>query len=179
MDRQLLLLGILRQQEMHGYELHDFIDNNLASCTDMKKSTAYYLLKKMEEAGLISQETRQEGNRPPRQVYHLTPAGEAEFQRLLRENLSHYTMAYFTSDIGLVFLDTLEPEEALQLLEERRSELARSLSAAERIPGHKGSLQLVFDHMVHHLSAELDWLDTVISRLKEQTEENILTPQGE
>lgn len=172
MDRQLLLLGILRQQEMHGYELHDFIDHNLASCTDMKKSTAYYLLKKMEEAGFISQETKREGNRPPRQVYHLTPAGEAEFQRLLRENLSHYAQAYFTSDIGLVFLDDLEPEEALQLLNKRRSELARALSAAEKIPGHKGGLQLVFDHMVHHLTSELDWLDTAILRLNEQNEKS-------
>lgn len=168
MDRQLLLLGILRQQELHGYELHDFIDNNLSSCTDMKKSTAYYLLKKMEEAGFISQETKQEGNRPPRQVFHLTPAGEAEFQRLVRENLSRYTQAYFTNDIGLVFLDTLESEEALQLLNERRSELARDLSAAEKIPEHRGSLQLVFGHMVHHLTAELDWLDTVILRLNEK-----------
>lgn len=174
MDRQLLLLGILRQQEMHGYELHDFIEHNLASCTDMKKSTAYYLLKKMEGAGFISQETKQEGNRPPRQVYHLTPAGETEFQRLLRENLSHYTQAYFTSDIGLVFLDTMEPEEALQFLNERRSELARTLNATARIPGHNGSLQLVFDHMAHHLSAELDWLDTVILKL---TEENIKNEQ--
>ena len=165
MDRELLLLGILRQQEMHGYELHDFINKNLASCTDMKKSTAYYLLKKMEGAGLISQETKQEGNRPPRQVYQLAPSGEAEFQRLLRKNLSRYSKTFFTGDIGLVFLDTVELEEALPLLNKRRSELTDALTAAENIPGHKGSLQLVFDHLVHHLTAELAWIDTVILRL--------------
>lgn len=170
MDRELLLLGILREQEMHGYELHEFIDKNLASCTDMKKSTAYYLLKKMEEAGLISQETRQEGNRPPRQVYHLTPAGEAEFQRLLRQNLAHYSTAYFTGDIGLVFLDQLEPEEARSLLNSRRTELADELAAAERIPSHPNrprSLQLVFDHLVHHLRAELAWTDSLINRIND------------
>jgi DNA-binding PadR family transcriptional regulator len=170
MDRELLLLGILREQEMHGYELHEFIDKNLASCTDMKKSTAYYLLKKMEEAGLISQETRQEGNRPPRQDYHLTPAGETEFQRLLRANLAHYSTAYFTGDIGLVFLDQLEPEEALSLLNSRRAELAEELAAAERIPsrpGHPSGLQLVFDHLVYHLRAELAWTDSLVNRLND------------
>jgi len=165
MDRELLLLGILREQEMHGYELHEFIDKNLASCTDMKKSTAYYLLKKMEEAGLIAQETRQEGNRPPRQVYHLTSAGEIEFQRLLRENLAHHRRAYFTGDIGLVFLDQLAPEEASSLLQSRRAELAGALAAAETIPGREDSLQLVFDHLVYHLRAELAWTDSLIQRL--------------
>ncbi len=172
MNRKLLLLGILRQQQMHGYELHDFIDKNLASCTDMKKSTAYYLLKKMEEAGLISQEIKQEGNRPPRQVYQLTPTGETEFQRLLRENLSRYSNVFFSDDIGLVFLDILEPAEALQLLNKRRDALMQELTAAEKISAHQGSLQLVFDHLVHHLTSELAWMDAVVLRLNHHNSQN-------
>jgi DNA-binding PadR family transcriptional regulator len=168
MERELLLLGILRQQEMHGYELHEFIDNTLASCTNMKKSTAYYLLKKMEEAGFISQETRKEGNRPPKQVYKLTPPGEEEFKNLLRENLSKHNQVYFTDDIGMVFLDVLETDETLALLAERRIELADSLSVAENIPSHGENLQWVFDHLVHHLLSELSWIDSVIIRLNEK-----------
>jgi len=166
MDRELLLLGILREQEMHGYELHEFIDKNLASCTDMKKATAYYLLRKMEEAGLIAQEVQQEGNRPPRQVYHLTDAGEVAFQRLLRENLAQHAKTYFRDDIGLVFLDRLPPEEARSLLAGRRTALAEALSAAEDIPDREGSLQLVFDHLRLHLRAELDWTDLILRRLE-------------
>jgi len=173
MDPELLLLGVLRQQEMHGYELHEFIEKNLASCSDMKKSTAYYLLKKMGEAGLLTQETRQEGNRPPRRVYQLTPAGETEFQRLLCENLARYNNAFFSGDIGLAFLDALERDEALSLLNKRRAELADTLAAAENIPGHRGGLQLVFDHLVHHLTAELEWMDMVILRLNDPMMEAI------
>lgn len=66
MNRRLILLGVLRQQEMHGYQLLEFINNTLTTCTDIKKPTAYYLLKKMHEEGLISQETVQAGNRPDR-----------------------------------------------------------------------------------------------------------------
>ena len=167
MDRKLLLLGILRRQEMHGYQLHEFINNNLASCTDMKKSTAYYLLKQMEEAGFISQETVQKGNRPPRQVYQIMPVGEAEFQRLLRENLSENGRVYFTDDIGLVFLNELEAEEAITLLKQRRAKLAERLDGTQVIPAHKGSLQLVFDHLLHHLTSELAWLDSVIQQVTE------------
>ena len=47
MDDKLLLLGILRRQEMHGYQLFEFIDRDLAACTNLKKPTAYYLLNRM------------------------------------------------------------------------------------------------------------------------------------
>ena len=116
MDRELLILGILRHQKMHGYQLAEFIDNNLAACTDLKKATAYFLLDKMFAAGWVAYEEDQEGKRPPRRVYQITPDGEAGFQRLLRENLATYKPAYFASDIGLGFLDALQPEEALILL---------------------------------------------------------------
>ncbi|HFC12749.1 MAG TPA: PadR family transcriptional regulator [Anaerolineae bacterium] len=168
MERKLLLLGILRQQEMHGYELHEFIESKLASCTNMKKSAAYYLLKKMEEAGFILQETQQAGNRPLKQVYKLTAAGETEFQDLLRQNLAQYSQVYFTNDIGMVFLDVLDEAETLALLTKRRAELAHSLAVAKNIPPHGQNLQLVFDHLVHHLTSELTWIDSVIGRFAQK-----------
>ena len=61
MEKKLLLLGLLRRQEMHGYQLNEFIDNNLALCTDLKKPTAYYLLDQMSKDGWISAEAEQEG----------------------------------------------------------------------------------------------------------------------
>ena len=73
MERKLLLLGLLRQQEMHGYQLYEFVDRYLSTCTDMKKSTAYFLLNKMGQDDWIAEEVSQEGSRPPRRVYRLTP----------------------------------------------------------------------------------------------------------
>lgn len=54
MERELLLLGLLQQQEMHGYQLHEFIDSYMQTCVDLKKSTAYYLLEKMAKDGFLS-----------------------------------------------------------------------------------------------------------------------------
>ena len=31
MDRELLLLGLLRRSDMHGYQLHEFIERDLAT----------------------------------------------------------------------------------------------------------------------------------------------------
>ena len=165
MERKLLLLGLLRQQEMHGYQLFEFIERDLASCTDLTKPTAYYLLNKMAEDGWISEETSQEGNRPPRKVYRLTALGESEFQRLLRENITRFSPASFPGDIGLAFLDNLPGGEALALLQKRCAALKSALQAAQAVPVHRGSLQWVIQHQVRHLTTELAWLDEIIASL--------------
>ncbi|NWG15278.1 MAG: PadR family transcriptional regulator [Chloroflexi bacterium] len=167
MDRELLLLGLLRREDMHGYQLTEFINRNLASCVDLKKPTAYYLLDKMVEAGWITRSEEQEGSRPPRHVYQITAEGEAVFQHLLRENLSTHHPARFTDDIGLALLDALSPQEAIPLLERRRAALAAELEQARVIPPHSGAWQYVIDHLVSHLAAELDWLENLLRRLAE------------
>lgn len=165
MSRELLLLGLLRQQARHGYELHDFIQTRLTSCTRLKKATAYYLLKKMADRGWLTQETVQEGKRPPRQVYELTPQGEVAFQRLLREHLARHHPADLPDDISLAFLDVLSVEERRKLLRKRRSDLQSALERARAMPPHPGSLGLVMAHWRHHLESELQWLDGLLASL--------------
>lgn len=171
MERELLLLGLLRRQDMHGYKLHEFIDSTMAMCVDLKKSTAYYLLDKMEKAGLVAQSTEQIGNRPLRRVYTLTDKGEARFQELLRDNLRAHLPARFNGDIGLAFLDELPATEAISLLEQRRSQLVAVLEEAQATPSHQGSLQFVVEHQRFHLESELDWLDTVLARLTRKADQ--------
>ena len=166
MGRKLLLLGLLRNQEMHGYQLNDFIDAFLAVCVDVKKPTAYYLLNKMHEDGWIAVEEQQEGNRPMRRIYSITPLGEIAFEELLRNNLGSYAPVQFSSDIGLAFMDALSDEARDILLSQRRDELAQQLATVEAIPEHPGNFQLMIEHQMRHLQTELDWLDDIIACLQ-------------
>jgi DNA-binding PadR family transcriptional regulator len=166
MERELLLLGLLRSQDMHGYQLHEAIDSHLGMGVQLTKPTAYRLLRNMAEDGWVTFREEQEGNRPPRRVYAITPQGEIAFQRLLRENLANYQPSDFTCHIGLAFLDELAPEEALPLLHSRRAGMEELLESAQAHGEHPGSLQLMLERQVHLLAAELEWLDTVIGRLR-------------
>lgn len=168
MERELLLLGLLRGQDMHGYQLAEFINRDLAFCTDLKKPTAYYLLDKMAEAGWVTHAEEQDGGRPVRRVYALTPEGEAAFWRLLRENLAAHHATYFAGDIGLTFLDALPPAEAHTLLRQRRDGLVAALADVEAVPPHSGSIQWAIDHRLHHLRAELAWIDALLAQLQAQ-----------
>ncbi|MCL5275067.1 MAG: PadR family transcriptional regulator [Chloroflexi bacterium] len=163
-------MGLLREQGMHGYQLLEFIETRMASCVDLKKPTAYFILDKMAAAGWITFEQGQEGNRPPRRVYSITPAGEQIFQRLLRENLGAYSAARFASDIGLAFAEAIPHSEALMLLTRRRMEVEKQLASAKSAPEHPGGAQLIIEHQAHYLLSELAWLNKVIMRFELQAE---------
>ena len=167
MHRRLLLLGLLRRENMHGYRLNEFIERNLAFCTDVKKPTAYYLLDRLAEEGhLVEAEEDTGDGRPPRKMYSITPQGEEHFRTLLRENLRRYERPTFPVDMSIAFLDELPHEEALDLLHERWRLVEQQLAEMRDVPEHGGTLGLVIDHHITHLQAELDWLQQVIDSLQ-------------
>ncbi|CAG0990474.1 hypothetical protein ANRL4_02438 [Anaerolineae bacterium] len=170
MDRELLLLGLLRRRDMHGYKLHEFIERDLAICTDLKKPTAYFLLDKMEKQGWISRHDEQDGKRPARRVYRLTDTGEEVFQRLLRQNLSDYHVPIFSTDAGLAFADEVPIAELMRLLEQKRAQIDAELAQMSHVPDHAGLLQLVIEHRRHYLETEARWLESILNRLNASTE---------
>lgn len=168
MDRQLLLLGLLRRQEMHGYRINEFIEEKMHLCIDLKKPTAYYTLDKLAKEGLVEVERVQEGKRPPRRVYHITKAGESRFLQLLRDNLAGYSRGYYPTDIGIAFMDQLPPDEVAGHLQEKRNTLAGELEALQTASGHTGPLVRVLEHNRQLLRAELEWLDQLLTDLQEK-----------
>ena len=166
MERKLLLLGLLRGQEMHGYQLNEFIDGRLGASVHLKKPTAYRLLNKMADEGWVTFREEQDGNRPLRRVYAVTPMGEEAFQRLLRESLAHYEPAGFLGNVAVLFLEAIPAEEAVLLLQERRAIVESALRATRFHEVHHESSSLLFLHQTRHLATELEWLDEVIAGLE-------------
>lgn len=169
-ERELLILGLLMSQSQHGYQLNDFIERNLGRVTDMKKATAYAILKRLDAAGYVEVKLEQEGNRPPRQVYAITPAGETAFGELLRTSLSEANPAVPHGSIGLMFLDHLPPDEQLDCLERKLAKLDELVRLTELAPrhGHGIGVDLSIDHRVSLLRCERDWLRGVIMRIRGQ-----------
>jgi DNA-binding PadR family transcriptional regulator len=169
MNRRLLLLGLLRSQEMHGYQLNDFIDSHLGAAVELKKPTAYRLLNKMADDGWITFTEEREGKRPPRRVYAIAPEGETAFQYLLRESLAGYEHCGFPGATGFLFLHAIPVNEAIPLLEQRRAQVGSFLKEARAHEMDHGSLQLVLSHQTRHLETELHWLGQVIDHLAPAT----------
>ena len=166
MERKLLLLGLIRMQEMHGYQINEFIDTHLGTSIQLKKPTAYKLLEAMTEDGWIMYREEQAGKYPTRRVYSITPKGDAAFQQLLRENLAEYKPVSYMNSIGVIYLDALPAEESASLLSQRRQEVEKFIKRMNADEEHQGSFRLMLSHHLTHLNAELEWLDEVIRQLQ-------------
>lgn len=164
MDRELLLLGILRREAMHGYRLVEIVETELRACTDLKKPTVYFLLGKLARSGLVTRTRIREGRRPPKWVYRLTPKGEETFQALLRENLAGFTPPKYPSSIGLAFLHTLAPDDARALLAQRLASVRSHADEVEGLLPLAGESGLVTAHQRAQLQSELDWLASYLQR---------------
>jgi len=174
MERELLLLGMLRMQEQHGYQLNEAIQPHLAGRIPLTKTTAYDLLKKMTLEGWVTYREERVGNRPQRRLYAITAAGEAAFQQILRECLSSYRSPDLVSDISLAFLDVVSPNEAFQLLSQRRAAITSLLNeASSRRSEHPGGMSLMIEHLIHVLTAEVEWVDEIISHYKNERDEHV------
>ncbi len=167
-ERALLLLGILKAQSQHGYQINEFIEQNLSRVTDMKKATAYAVLDRLSRNEYVSVKSEQAGNRPPRKVYTITSSGEELFLKLLRENLCSFDSPVFAGDIGLMFLDELPRVDALECLSQRLDKVDRQIAIYRQAPphGHGLGVDLALDHGLHLLRANREWLANTIDRLK-------------
>ncbi len=165
MDRELLLLGLLLEGQMHGYQLNEYLKHTMGFCTDLKKPTAYYTLNRLEKEGHVRHETEREGKRPERRVYQLTGKGRAFFHELLRSRLKEFSRTYYDDDIAIAFMDRLPNSEVRELLLKKRDRAEGILDQLRHLPGHAGSARHVVRHNIAHLETELVWLDGILEEL--------------
>ncbi|HEX7735785.1 MAG TPA: PadR family transcriptional regulator [Ktedonobacteraceae bacterium] len=182
MYKQVMILGLLLEQPMYGYQIREVIENHHTLLADfIKKSNIYHHLNQMTNKGYL--EVRQEEVEAPntgpgqhelalreRGVYHITAEGRAYFYKLLREALGTHTPQLSDMDTCLFFVDYLELGEAIVLLKERyelvnqeRTQVAqRMLDLAVQDTAHR----IVNDHKLTLLDAELNWLARTIMQLQ-------------
>lgn len=88
---ELALLGFLRQQPMHAYEIHQTLMRNeaLGLVWHLKQSLVYVMLERLEAEGYISTSLEPQGSRPPRKILRLTADGHVAFAQWLVTPVEH------------------------------------------------------------------------------------------
>jgi DNA-binding PadR family transcriptional regulator len=136
----------------------------------MKKATAYSILKRLNQSGYVGVTVEQDCNRPPRQIYAITPSGERRFGELLRSTLASVDIVTPSGDIGFMFIDHLSQDEAVQLLEERLGKVEAHLRMLTALPQHgRGSgVDLSIRHRLALLNCDKEWLTNTIAEVRSE-----------
>lgn len=124
---RLVVLGAVYQfQPVHGYFLRrELLSWNVDEWANIQSGSIYNALRSLKKDGYLQESgTETEGNRPERTIYTITPEGEAEFFKLLREAL--WTVRTFDPKPVMAlnsFMFALTREEVIAALEHRVTEI--------------------------------------------------------
>jgi DNA-binding PadR family transcriptional regulator len=166
-EKRLILLGLLRDHEMHGYQLNEMLGNSAGLSIKLTRSNAYKLLNKMEQDGWVTYREEREGNRPARRVYSISEDGEEAFQRLLRENLAAYAVPEFPGAVGINFLDLLPAAEAAELLLQRREKVMVHFEELDAISEEMREMHPGIAYLWRFFQNEIEWLDQIFAKLSQ------------
>ncbi len=169
----LLLLGLLLDRPMHGYELYQQIQaEGIDAWFNVSMAGVYYSLGKLREQGFVA-ESRQLGGRSTRKsIYRLTEEGRAAFFEAMEDQAVSEEEIQLDYDVVIYLLNKLPLQRAVSLLEQHQAHLAEKVRQVEstlvsgRMGGDSPLLLAVLDHKRRYLEMEQAWLADVIHGIR-------------
>ena len=126
----LAVLALCFERPMHPYEMAATLKRrHKHESIKLRYGSLYTVIEMLISRGLIrSKETSRGGKRPERTVYALTPAGRDLLRNWMRHLLAEPAKEFPQFEAALCLLPVLPPDEAVELLRDRRSRLAEKLT---------------------------------------------------
>jgi DNA-binding PadR family transcriptional regulator len=160
-------LGLLESGPSHGYDLKREYDARFGSDRPVAYGQVYATLSRLLKNGLVTVDGVEAGGGPERKRYAITSDGVADVETWLgqpeKPDLYLHSTLY-----AKVVLALRSGRSAQEILDTQRAEhllLMRELTQRKM----SGTLadQLVCDHALFHLEADLRWLELTAARLDE------------
>jgi DNA-binding PadR family transcriptional regulator len=160
-------LGLLETRPRHGYDLKRAYDERFGADRPLAYGQVYATLSRLLKHGLVTVDGVEPGEGPDRKRYAITGAGVADVERWLAQ--PEKPEPYLQSTLYMkVVLALSTGRRAGDVLDTQRAEHLRLMRELTRrkVAGDLSD-QLICDHALFHLEADLRWLELTAARLDE------------
>ncbi|HUU28345.1 MAG TPA: PadR family transcriptional regulator [archaeon] len=165
-----VILGMLAQKQMHGYEIKKRISEALGESADINFGSIYYGLKSLTAQGFVDHIGDEPGKgSPERSIYRITPKGRQQLKVLVEKSLSDTGALLNPVEVGLSFMGGLPASRVREILTERYHRLKASYETAltEEARTDKSSwVGFIREYRLYHLGAEVHWLKNLLPKLE-------------
>jgi DNA-binding PadR family transcriptional regulator len=190
---ELAVLGLLKDQPLHGYELKKRLGETLGFLWGVSYGSLYPALRRLDRAGAIEIVTPavEPAASPPtgsltgdlaaarlkamagrlsatgrrtRKAYQITAAGETLFAELLMGDDPHGDDEKAFA-LKLAFCRHLQPVQRIELLDRRRRVLAERLDRQRHVHGIRDDryTRSLMEHRTKSTQRDLEWVDELIT----------------
>lgn len=163
-------LGLLESSPRHGYDLKRAYDERFGHARPLHFGQVYSTLSRLLRNGLVEVDSVEPGEGPERKRYAITDAGITDVERWLAtpEAPEPYLQSTLYTKVVLALLTHRNAADILDTQRAEHLRLMRILTDRKR----RGDLadQLICDHALFHLEADLRWLELTAARLDKLAE---------
>lgn len=163
-------LGLLEHGPRHGYDLKRAYDDQFAQGRPVAYGQVYATLSRLFKHGFVQVEGTEPGSGPDRKLYAITESGVADVHAWLAqpEKPEPYLQSVLYTKVVLALLTGRPADEVLETQRAEHLRLMRELTR-RKLEGELAD-QLICDHALFHLEADLRWLELTAARLGELSE---------
>jgi DNA-binding PadR family transcriptional regulator len=178
------VLGLLAQRPRHGYELRAALEALIGGKAnwDIKPAQIYTTLARLENSGLVVEQSVEQDVGPERRIYAITLAGTEALQTWFAEASAadHQRDEFFVKLMLGLASGVADP---FQLIHTQRAQLYTDLHTitAQRTcldPRNGLAHILLLEKVAMHLEADLRWLDMTEARLDEIKRQPLPQPEA-
>ena len=166
-------LGLLEEHPRHGYDLKRAYDERFGRDRPLQYGQVYSTLARLLKRGFVEVDGVEPGGGPERKRYAITEAGVTDIERWLSqpEKPEPYLQSTLYAKVALALM-LARPPGAQEILDTQRAEHLRAMrELTQRKASGDIADQLVCDHALFHLEADLRWLELTAARLDQLAEE--------
>ncbi len=174
MEKELVLLGLLKEGARHGYELKGVIDEKISTFAPVTAGSIYYTLKGLAKDGLVSMTRKRKGKYPEKEVYRITKKGEENFKELLKKTCFNIKRLYRSMDIVLYFMNYIKPEEVIRGLRNRVGQVkgireeTKGISKKIRNEKYPYYIQAIAERNIRFMDEEIGWMEDFITQVRKK-----------
>jgi len=165
MSHRYLILGLLAQNPMTGYDMRKHVKEVLSVVTSASYGTLYPTLHKLLSEGAVRVDEVEQQNRPAKKVYYITPQGQAILQTWLEKPPADDKVRREFL-LKLYFASESAQGQVTLLLTQRRQRMQAQLEALqrERRTVNDPRREWIIDYALSMVRAEITWLTDMVSR---------------
>jgi DNA-binding PadR family transcriptional regulator len=177
------LLGLLAQQSRHGYELHAAFEAVVGGEQnwDVKPAQIYTTLARLEESGLVEEESIEQAGGPEKRIYAITRRGRVALAEWFDSGveLEHQRDEFYVKLMLSVTTGEARPRKVIQTQRGKLYQDLHDLTAQRNTLSPKTGLAqiLLYDKAIMHLEADLRWLDMIEARIDEVKKQPLPEPE--
>ncbi len=169
---ELVVLGLLDQKPMHGYQLyHEIERTRMEHWAQVNLASIYNTLNRLEQRRMIEPKREKPGRMPERNVYHITKKGKEKLASLVEQTLKASQIPQSNFVVGVAFIKGLSKRKALDCLKYKEEIFQKTLKHLLKADKDEGEdMPFHWNFILHsgidHMRLEIKRIDGLIKQIQ-------------